>query len=88
MPQVITEFWGGLSGGARVVLQLLALAGMVGTFAIATDDFRTLPATVKANTVEIRELREDSDAQSARLDRIICYLEAQATGANALRCNR
>ena len=95
MPQAITKFWGGITDGWKVALVLAAMVSAVATFVANTQDFRALPEKVEAletsvqtNTTSLRNLRGDADALSGRLDRILCYLEAEATGANALGCSR
>ena len=95
MPQAITEFWGEIAGGWKVALVLAAMFSALATFIANTQDFRALPqkvqsleTTVETNTTSLRNLRNDADALSGRLDRILCYLEADATGANALGCSR
>ena len=95
MPQAIVDFWGGIAGGWKVALVLAAMVSAVAGFVANTQDFRQLPQKVEAlessvttNTTSLQRLRGDADALSSRLDRILCYLEAEATGENALGCSR
>lgn len=98
----VAEWWGGLSEAGKGLSVLTAAFGAATALVVALNTYLGLPARVEEQAIEIQlhdtriEVLEDAGlrrergiaATNEKLDRVLCILEAQQAGTNALGCSR